>query len=891
MERYIKFIIRNPLPVMFFFVAITVFFAFGMTKLTFDTSITKFLPETDPSYRFYNHTKGIYGDVDSFVILAVKNQPSFSPDLMKSMDDLISDIEAYQDFNPETAKTRIEKLDSLLARNPLHADDIKKALADDPVFMRLVERKLNKINGEGNIITPREKNSLRHAVEVAFELMSREMIDEIISPYTAEDISGKDDTLETFPIIETDDNGRRIMPLSAEAVEKFRKRLKRNPVFANGIYSMDAGGRITDFAVIIRFVEADRSDPIAREILEIADSYRGRLSIVSQGQPLVYVWINNYMQEDLAKLVPLVLLVAMLIFWFNFRTLRGVLLPSVTLLFSTIWILGLMGYLGYAITTVGISIPILMIAVGSSYGIHILNQYYAEHKDIVKKGKILGLAATMNHISLTVLLAGFTTVVAFLTLVSHELSAIREWGLFSGIGIVFSVWISASMIPTGLAIMKNDKGIHGGKTSGGSGISLTDRLVKLATKISIHHPKRLIAFVAVLSIISIVGLYRLDVETELLSYFSKDNPIRTSADYISKKFGGRWGFNIIIDSGEIDGVKHAAFLKTIEDFRHWLTSEENRDLHIGRTDAFTDFIKTMNMAMNNDDPSKFSIPADDLTIMDYLELFSAEDEDSDGRPDVFKPFVDPDYRHVNILARLSEADGRLIGTSTLTKIEKKIEAHLAATLPANYSYRITGHPMMIITSAAYIINGQVQSLLLTLCVIFIVVLFLVGNLKAAILSLIPMTFAVIVNFGIMGWTGIPLDVATSLIAAITIGIGVDDTIHFLNTFRRFRRKSIPLDSAITRTEHITGKAIIFTSLALIFGFSVMEFSNFKPIMLFGLLMAITMTATTFGALVVLPSAIKITRVRLVKENEQKQATNLFNACYCFVKEKFRAVKN
>jgi predicted RND superfamily exporter protein len=154
--------------------------------------------------------------------------------------------------------------------------------------------------------------------------------------------------------------------------------------------------------------------------------------------------------------------------------------------------------------------------------------------------------------------------------------------------------------------------------------------------------------------------------------------------------------------------------------------------------------------------------------------------------------------------------------------------------------------------------------LLSLVVIGIIVTLLFYHLKAGLLALIPMSIAVIFNFGIMGWLGIKLDLATSIIAAITIGIGVDDTIHFLNTFRHNSEKGYSIDENIARTLAVSGKAIIFTSIALIFGFSVLVTSSFIPVILFGILMATTMIATTIGALLILPAAIKITGIELVR---------------------------
>jgi len=235
----------------------------------------------------------------------------------------------------------------------------------------------------------------------ANELKSREMIDEIISPFTIKDITGEDDMLETIRLIETDGNGNRLIPETGKDFKSFINKLKRNPVFEKGIFATDAKGNITDLGMIIRFQDIADSDPIAREILEIANSH-DELKITPQGEPIIYIWVNNYMQQDLIRLVPLVMLVAMIIFFINFKTIRGVVLPFVTLSMATLWILGLMGHLGFKITTVGISIPILMIAVGSSYAIHILNQYYADYDLITTAGKTKGLQSAINFLGLGV---------------------------------------------------------------------------------------------------------------------------------------------------------------------------------------------------------------------------------------------------------------------------------------------------------------------------------------------------------------------------------------------------------------------------------------------------------------------------------------------------------
>ncbi|WP_319525943.1 MMPL family transporter [uncultured Desulfosarcina sp.] len=856
LNRYIHWVLVHPKTVITLCLLITLALSTGIARLRFDTSVESFLPKKDPAYSFYQHVKTVYGEVDTFVVLSIGRENLLSHESLAAMEDLLEDIEAYQYPDVEQNRQRLSRLDALLSDAGISRERLLKAFEDDPVFHRLLLRKCrNCLPASEGPVTAKQRKRLRTAIAAAMDLQERKLIDEILSLFTTRDISGADDTLRAVDLIDRDASGKRRLPRTETERISLVRRLERNPAFERGLFAKDpASGRISDFGFFLRFVNMPSHDTIAREMLEIADSHT-ELQIITHGQPIVYTRINDYMRADLMRLIPLVMLVAAIVFAINFRSVIGVFLPLATLAMVNACILGLMGHLGVEITTVGVSLPVLMIAIGSSYSIHMLNQYYADGSRIEKMGKLQGLEHSMSHIALTVWLTGLTTFVAFMTLGSHRLSAIRDWGIFSAIGVMFSVFITLSLIPAGLVLIPHRP--PKGRESGHPGFrfSFTNFILKAMIRGTTRHSRALIITVAVILAVSMVGITRLAVETEFLHYFKKDDRVRSTAGVIGEKFKGRWGFNILIDSGATDGVLSARFLNAVEDLRTWLVDPAN-GLYIGRTDAFGDTIKTMHMAMNNDDPAFYRIPDSDMEIVDYLEIYVDDDRNSDGRADRFEATVDPNFREVNILARLHRAGGDMIGTGDLKRIFAAVSAHLAATLPDPYTFRITGHPGILITSAGYIVNGQLQSLALSLAVIWIVVVALLKNVKAGLMALIPMSTAVIINFGIMGWFGIRLDIATSIIAAITIGIGVDDTIHFINTYRFFRTRGMDRDATIRATLELAGKAILFTSFALIFGFSVMGFSKFKPLVLFGILMSITMIATTVGALLLLPSAIK-----------------------------------
>jgi len=861
MNKYIKLVLRRPVHILIMLAICTAVLVPGITMLKFDNSVESFMPKSDHEYIYYNELKEIYGDNGRFAIMAVSSDNLWSGETLRTLDLLISDLEEYKDFNEKRETLRLKRFDSIAARGEVPWCDLMAIFEGDPPFQRLLARKIM-VSNKTDLISTRELKKLRGQILRSIDFKKKEVVDTIVSPLTAQDIKGENDTLETYDLIEKDDSGRRILPRSPEEIDTFRKRLERNPTFEKGLYSRDEKtGEITDFCVVVKFINLDDQDPVVREMTEVIDSHRDDLDIISSGVPVVNMQMNEYMHADMFRNVPLVLLIVVIVFYFNFRSIRGVLLPFVTLGLAELWILGLMGYIGYRITPVGVSIPPLIIAVGSSYAIHLLNQYYSDFNKIMKMDKKAGLYKSMSHISLTVLLAGLTTFMAFMTLATSQVSAVREWGIASAVGVMFAVFISSSLIPACLVLLPGTRpSVLFQKDK--SRKTVVDGIITLMAKGSIVHYRKVLIVVGILIAVSAAGIFRINIETAFLNYFKETDQIRVNARAIGDKFGGGWCYDILIDSGKTDGIKDPEFLVTIENLRKWLVSDKNPDLNIGRTESFSDFIKTMHMAMNNDDISFYKIPENRVDIIDYLEIYSGDDDNSDGRFDEFEPFIDIDFRTCNLLARLCKKEDYTVGTTEIKRIAGKISNFLDKNLPEGASYTISGFPMMNVKSVYYIIRGQMQSLSLSLLIVGIIVALLFQQIKAGPLALIPMSIAVIVNFGVMGWLQINLDMATSVIAAITIGIGVDDTIHFLNAFRQNRARGLDIDETIRRTLAVSGKAILFTSLALILGFSVLITSNFLPIILFGILTATTMINTTIGALLILPSVIKATGINL-----------------------------
>lgn len=875
LDRYIQLIIRCPKTAIVGIVLITIAFGAGLPGLHFDNSLDSMMPSKDPEYLLNEEVKKIYGNNGKFIIMDVSADDLWSMESLLDFDRLVSDIEEFSNYDEVREARRLGTFRSISSSPPVETKDLLARFDDDPLFRRHTARKITLLFGDIAYLDRSRLSKLEQALERSSAVRSRQLVDRIISPYTMKDLTGADDTLSAFHLVERDDEGGRLLPVSDTDAAALRARLLANPAFEKGIFYRDpVSGDITDFGLLVRLQDVRDYDAITAEVQEIAAGYPA-FHITTQGIPVLYRQINSYMQHDLRLFMPLVMLVMVLVFYLNFRSFLGVALPFTTLALADVWILGLMGHLGVKLTVIGISLPPLMIAVGSSYSIHILNRFALDSGLIRERGPADGIRISLNSISITLALASITTMIGFATLVTNQVSAIREWGIFSAIGTLFAVMIAATLIPALYMIIPGASRslVRKGGSGGWSPVdSITDAMARLST----GHSRAVVSVVGALLLFSVAGMMFLKTETSISAYFSADDPINVGARTIGERFGGSMGLNILIDSGRADGVKDPGFLRTVENIRSWLVSDENGRLQIGRTDSFSDVVKRMHMAMNNDDPAFYDIPKARTDILDYLEIYSGEDTNSDGRPDDFEPYVDPEFRTVNLFARMHEKEGAPLSTSRLNEIISEIRTGITPVLSSKgYGLNISGEPIIITRLAHHVVTGQLMSLMLSLAVVGIVVTLLFKNWKAGLVSLIPIGIAVTLNFGIMGWAGIRLDIATAIIASITIGIGVDNTIHFLNTYRHHRAAGRDMDHTIILTLTTAGRAIIYTALALILGFAVLIVSSFKPILFFSILVGITFIATTIGALLVLPSVIRLTEVDLSESRSDSRFWKYF----------------
>ncbi|PKL38999.1 MAG: hypothetical protein CVV44_09020 [Spirochaetae bacterium HGW-Spirochaetae-1] len=744
---------------------------------------------------------------------------------------------------------------------PVSLRDIKKALGTAAVSQldTIIEKHSFGHMTDDTILTKREYRLIVESWESLYLYKSMRIIKMMLNPLTGGDIHGEKDRITLRRFLPVEANGEIKIPESAEEFNRLKKTLILNPAYESVLYSLDPRGDIQSLAlgIVLRPIKT-HTEIFSYLYAAIKKNETKTLKLTPVGIPVYEKFIFDYMNKDLRTLIPLVLFVIVMTFFLNFRSPRGVILPALSVTVSTIWVVGIMGFFKIPITVMVNMLPALLVAVGSSYAIHVYTQYLHDRDTIIAADKKLGLVKSMNHISSTVILAALTTAIGFFTLAVSELISLKHLGIFSALGSLLAMIAAVTLIPVVLLLLKNPQG--SGKLPAGDDIKrnrLVGKIIIVFDHLSQKRGREVIVVSCILFAVGAVGISKIKLESTPMNNFKKDSYLYKAEFMMGKYFNGSLTMNLVFDSGKKDGVNDPAFLRNMEKVRKWLTSPENREKYqMLHTTAYGDFIKRINKAMHNEDPDYYTIPDSRQTITDYLRLYSDTDENSDGRVDVMESFVDTQFRYANILVRVGSIDGRLY-SSRLVDISRKAISQYIGNDPdlRNYRWFLLGESMNFMVISRMIIDGQLQSIFITLTLVMLLILFLFRNIKAALVSIIPISMAIVVTYGIMGYTGIPLDISKSLLAAIAIGIGVDNTIHMLKTLKFHLHKGLPLAEAMDFAYREAGIAIVYTSLALIFGFAVLLLSEFLPIFYLAILMVLTMVISTVSALVLLPGII------------------------------------
>ena len=799
-------ITESPKLVLFIVFSLLIFIGAGASNFDLDASSETLLLENDPDLKLYRDSAKTYGSTDFLVVTVTPDEPIFKKSSIETFKKLIFDL------------SNVDGIESVLS------------LLDAPLI---------------------EANKNLSLSEVADQVSTLDSIDPDIEK--AKRVFNTNEVYKNLLISED---------LKTTAIQLT---LKRNITYENLInerYSIkdQLNPEINSRLEIVneeiqkeRELMSTKEEKLVEEIRDILKNYSYFGELFLGGAAMITVDTINFISQDLITFGLAVFLIFILVLGVIFKQFRWVAIPLSAALFSSIISIGVIGWLEWKVTVVSANFVSIVMIISLSLAVHLIVRYQElNHKlDLDQKALV---NETLRQMFLPCLYTALTTVAAFASLVISDIKPLIDFGFMMVISIV-SIFIFTFIYFGSLNALLP-------KTN----VSLKPVSESLTNKIFSWVEKRIntILFLTFFVILlSVVGFNKLTVENKFIDYFKSSSEIYKGLSLIDKKLGGTATLDVIIDAPSMDQEADFAFeddfdegfgdslADEIQEQGYWFTSEnliflesihdylEGRN-EIGKVLSVSSGVKIAEIANNNNRLS-------DVELALLRSLLPEEIESQ-----LLSSYISSDDNQVRLTARVIES---LEGLNRKTFIES-IDADLQNVFGLDVNqYSLTGISVIYSNLLQSLFGSLFGSMSIVFVSIFLMFLILFKSLNLALLGMVPNFLSAGAVIGTIGLLGIPLDVMTVTVAAVSVGMGVDNTIHYIFRFKKEYSASKNYLTASKNTHTTVGKALLYTSLTIIFGFLSLTISNFNPTVYFGLFTALAMIMAVISSLVLLPALL------------------------------------
>lgn len=636
-----------------------------------------------------------------------------------------------------------------------------------------------------------------------------------------EEIRSADGVIEVGQLV-------RELPRTPEEAEELRRRVLADDLYVGNLVSGDSAAAL----IMAQLVPEAEPVAVSKAIRRVTKGFIGPEEILIAGSPPLNELLTDAIRQDLSRLFPLSAVLIALVLYLAFRSLRGVLLPLVTVLLSVVWTIGFMGFTGIPFSQVAAIIPVMLISVGSAYGIHVLARY--EEEKLLGLDRERAVERTVTSVGLAVFLAATTTVVGFAANGFTKIVRLREFGFVTALGVGFAFLISVVFIPTLLGLLP-DRAAN--RKTNGTNRAVRAFLAWVAETVTRRRRWTAAASLLLLAL-SVSGLFRIETESDFINFFKAGSEPRRAAAFVNDRFGGTQTIEIVVKGD----VQDPDLLRQIDRFQKDLGTITV----VGKSLSIVDLLKRTNQVLHDGDPAYRTIPESYEAVAQYLLLLSMSDTG------MLDQLITSDYREAKVQARVAGTD-----SAARRKMIEAVQQAIKRNFRPGVEVMFTGMPLFFESVTTMMVNGQIQSLAVAFVAVYLLVYLLTRSWIGSLICMIPVALTAVVNFGVMGWAGIPLDVVSVLIASIAIGIGIDYSVHVFSRYREeVKTGKSPLE-AVRVTVLTVGEAVVYNALAVFCGFAICLASEFQPVQYFGGLTALTMVVSSLGALIVLPVALTV----------------------------------
>ena len=681
---------------------------------------------------------------------------------------------------------------------------------------------------------------LRQVKEVDRALSRMEGIGTINSIYTARKIEGREGMMVVDPLIER-------IPETPEDFEVLKRDILANRFARDIVVSSD----MTAAAITGTINSTVPEYETLSKVDSVISAQHGDAQILTGGLPYIRQFITGDVNHDAMILIPIALLIMLTVLKLSLGDWRSVLIPFSVVILSTVITLGMIPLLGWKFSIIMCLAPIILISVANNYGIYLVSRHQElSRSDLPVTGKEMVRSIT-GSLNMPILFSGLTTIAGLLGLLTHSIIPARQVGVLAAAGVTLALAMSLLLIPA-LIYMQHTPGRKPRPPRSEKNDLISRTLVKISSVV-ISRPGRVLMVSLILTLLIGTGMIFLKIDTNQESFFPHKHPVRKASEIINSKFGGSQTISVMI-SGDI---KDPVLMDKIDDLTQYLKGSEG----VGGVFSISDVVREMSKALYEPTEEGYDmIPSSSAAIAQMFELYNMS-----GDPDDFKQLMNFENTKAHLLVRLSKPDNKIV--RALRDDIKNYTAEFPARVTTG------GYAIIMIDFAQKIINGQVSSLAFALIIVLILLAIIFRSVKGGLIGSIPLAASIIIQFGVMGITGVAIDAATALLSSIMIGVGVDFTIQFLWRYKNELRRGKTRQEAISETYRTTGRSIVINGLSVMAGFSATLFSGFLSIRFFGYLTLLAIGSCLVYAIIVMPAFMLYFKPSFVEANMKQTNKN------------------
>ena len=825
-DGYFKWVVEKPLWALIFVVLVVAGFSYHIPKFKLDASAESLVLENDNALEYYRKISKVYGSDDFLVI-------TYSPfqDLMS--DEVLADIKA---LSSELLKLdRIHSIDNILNVPLLNsprveigklATDIRtletlgvdrelarKEFRESPIYKNL----LMSSDGKTTIIRVNFKRDQKY-----FDLLNKR--NELRAKIKTKDFTSNDEGLFN------------------KAQEEFRN------------YHASV---------------LDKEDKVIQAVRYIMDRHRDNAEMFLGGVPMITTDMIGFIEHDLKTFGLGVIIFIILMLSLFFKKLRWVVLPVGCCLITTAVVVGFLGLMDWRVTVISSNFISILLIITISLIIHLIVRYQDLNQSKPGQDQKQLVRQTVGFMVLPCFYTSITTIVAFCSLLVSGIRPVIDFGWTMTIGISLAFVLNFTFFPAALVLLSPE--------ISGSGKDKT-RIFTLAVAAFIKRHQKIILYGSfLLAVVSMIGISKLEVENRFIDHFKSNTEIYKGMQVIDRKLGGTTPLNIVMnpDQKYFDYLKEVEQNKEEEDFddpfadegdsaemNFWFNSnmlDRVEKIHdyleslpeVGKVQSISTLVKVFTQLDKGRKPDDY-----DLALIRKLMPENVKDS-------LVNPYLSEDANQIHINMRLIESNPNLRRSDLIEKIRK----HLVEELKfAPETIQFTGMVVLYNNMLQSLYRSQILTIGVVVFAIMVMFMILFRSFSLALIGIIPNLLAAGTVLSLMGWLGIPLDMMTITIAAITVGIAVDNTIHYIHRFQKEFKVDQNYLETMDRCHGSIGKAMYYTSVTITLGFSILALSEFMPTIYFGLLTGAAMVIALLGALALLPILIVVFQPLASREN-------------------------